>query len=73
MNHRLLYYIRARGYCCLWAWLKVQHARLTVAVQVDVEGVIQPRALRYQRKAYRDGQLRCEQCKECLLKVPGNP
>lgn len=66
MNVKLLKYIRAEGYCCLWAWLETNRAKLTSVIMEELEVVCTNRALQYHRASHRHGETKCEGVEQCL-------
>lgn len=50
------------GYCCLWAFFSRNKSTTMIATRLGVT----PRAIRYQRQAFRQGEFKCEGCDGCL-------
>jgi hypothetical protein len=60
--------IKHRGWCCPWAFL-----RTYLNMPTDVMAALlklTPRAIRYQRRAFRKGKLKCMECPNsaCLIR-----
>lgn len=56
------------GFCCPYAMLCARRKWMTSALAEDSN--ITLRAVRYWRKAFRDGELGCEGKKTCLIHSP---
>jgi hypothetical protein len=72
MNLKLLKHVKAEGFCCMWAFLDAKRAVYTLNLLKEILTAghvksITDRALRHQRAAYRDGEIKCEK-KDCCLK-----
>lgn len=68
MNEKIRQYIRREGYCCMWAWLEAHRKWYTGILMERLEGIVNKRALQYQRANHRKKLVLCEQRAECLKK-----
>lgn len=69
MNEKLLKVIKAEGYCCMWAFLEANKATYTskiIALARERGVSLTSRAVRYQRHAYREKLIKCEEKTSCL-------
>lgn len=68
MNHKILKYAKKNGFCCLWAFLEANRAKLTSDIEqrINAEIPITRRAIRTARAKHRQGQDKCEQLESCL-------
>lgn len=70
-NEKLIKHAKDEGYCCMWAFLEANREVYTsVLVKLAREAgfPITPRAIRYQRRAFRKGEIKCEELENCLKK-----
>lgn len=68
MNQKLLPYIKDQGFCCLWAYLEANRAKLTSVLMSELDSVCTSRALRHHRADHRAGETKCEGLEKCLKK-----
>ena len=66
MHVKLAKWAKLEGYCCLWAWLEANRAKLTSQLTKEIEGVCTVRALQQNRAAHRAKKTQCEQLSQCL-------
>ena len=66
MNQKLAKYVKDEGYCCLWAWLEANRAKLTSVLIKEIGPVCTPRALQQNRAKHRAKILQCEGLGKCL-------
>lgn len=66
MNIKLAKYVKDEGYCCLWAWLEANRAKLTSKLAADTKGVCTLRALQQNRAKHRAKETQCEKLGSCL-------
>jgi len=69
MNEKIIKFIRSDGYCCLWSFFEAHRETYTSILfhQMYNDGCnCTLRALQYQRAAYRHGESKCENRKNCL-------
>jgi len=69
MYEKLIKLVRARGYCCIWMFLSVHRQTPTsalVRLAKDEGFKLTARAVRHQRRAFRQGCKSCERLPTCL-------
>lgn len=69
MYEKLIKVARRRGYCCMWAFLEAHKATPTntlVKLAKEAGFPLTSRAIRHQRRAYRQHLTTCEKKSTCL-------
>ncbi len=69
MNEKLLKVAKREGYCCMWAFLEANKMTYTsdLVKLAKADGFpMTARAIRHQRRAYRNKKIVCEGRTDCL-------
>lgn len=69
MYEKLIKVAKHEGFCCIWAFLEAHRQTTTstlVRIAKDAGFPLSARAIRHQRRAYRQRLLECQSLTSCL-------